>query len=566
MMRSLYSAVSGMAGNMLRMDVIGNNIANINTIGFKAGRVSFQETLGQLQQAGTAPTDINGGTASIHVGTGTLASGVSQLYTQGSLLMTGINTDLAMQGTGLFVLRDGETTLYTRDGSFQVDARGRMIAPGSGHIVQGYEYDQASKTFSTRLSDVYLPIKDVEPAQATTEVDLRGNLDADSQPQGSIMSTSTLYDAAGEMATTATALVDLRQSESGTGELVYDGDTVYVGAVVGGHSVSATLEVSGGTTLDDLATAIEDALNSPENISGITVTVTGDGQLLTETPDQMGTSVGIESLNLSATDPAGEPRSDFSAALAFSELQAARDAGQFVEETTVYDALGFAHTVEFTFTRVQGVNEFTWEAEVDDGTTEILDGGTGRVAFRPDGSLDALVYAATGGPVPTAILFNPGTGAESPVRLELDAGTPGAFDGLTMLRGSPSLESSQNGYSKGSFVRFSVDERGRIMGVFSNSVVRPISQLAIAEFTNPIGLTSTGSNAYMESPNSGSPTIGKSGEGINTTITPGALEQANVDLAKEFTDMIIAQRGFQANARVITSSNEVLSELINMTR
>lgn len=566
MMRSLYSAVCGLAGNMLRMDVIGNNIANINTIGFKSARVNFEETLGQVQQAATAPTDNAGGTNAVQVGTGSIVSGVSQLYTQGSLQMTGINTDLAIQGNGLFVLSNGEMNFYTRDGSFQLDARGRLVSPGSGNIVQGYIYDPTTATYGTRLEGVYLPIKDVEPARATTTVTLSGNLDADSEPTGSYMRTSVLYDSSGEIAGEATALVDLRQNAGDTDALLQAGDTVHIGAVVGGQTVSGNIAVAAGTSVSELVAQIEQVLNSPDSVSGVTVSMGADGRIFAETPDQMGTSAEIQTLNLSATDESGAPRGTFSAALAFGDVDTARDAGQFVEETTVYDALGFAHTVKLTFTRVQGLNELTWEAEVDDGETEITQGGTGRVAFRADGSLDSLVYDAIETSVPTAIQFNPGTGAESPLRVELAVGTRGAFDGMSMLRGSQSLESSQDGYGKGTFTRFSIDETGRIMGVFSNGVIRPICRLAIAEFTNPAGLTRVGSNAYIETPNSAPPTIGACGEGISSAIVPGALEQANVDLAREFTDMIVAQRGFQANARVITTTDEVLAELINLKR
>ncbi len=566
MIRSLYSAVSGMAGNILRMDVLGNNIANVNTIGFKAGRVNFEETLGQVTQAGTAPTDEGGGTSAIQVGTGTLVSGVTQLYTQGSLQMTGLNTDLAVQGEGLFVLSDGEMLLYTRDGSFQVDARGRLGSPSSGHVCQGFAYNYATGVYDTGLSDVYLPINDVEPARSTTKVKVAGNLDADSEPQGSYMKTSPLYDTTGAQITAATKLVDIREQTSGGTAVTSSGDTIFIGAVVGGQTVSTTLAVTDGTTIGDLAAAIETALNSPADISGILVGVGNDGRIYADTPDQMGTSAEIQTLALSATDSEGVARGTFSAALAFSDIETARDAGEFYEELTVYDALGYAHNIKFTFTRVEGLNEFIWEAEVDEGETPILSGGTGRVAFQADGSLDALVYDATGTSVPTAISFNPGTGAESPLRVELEVGTRGMFDGMTMLYGTQSLESSQDGYSKGSFTRFSIDELGRVMGVFSNGVIRPIAQLALAEFSNAAGLTRVSANAYIESPNSGAASIGVSGQGISSTITAGALEQSNVDLTTEFTSMIVAQRGFQANARVITTSDEVLQELLNIKR
>jgi len=548
------------------MDVIGNNIANVNTVGFKAGRVNFEETLGQVQQSATAPTDVSGGTNALQVGTGALGSSVSQMYTQGSLMMTGINTDLAIEGQGLFVLSDGEMRIYTRDGSFQADALGRLVSPGSGNILQGYAYDQELGTFETGVSNIYLPLKDVEPAHSTDTVVLSGNLDADSQPVGSHMRSSVLYDTMGDAVTEATALIDMRQSDSGIGTLTEAGDTIYFGAVVGGETVSSSIEVAAGTTLADLATQMTETLNSVEGVSGITVSVGDDGRLYAETPDQMGTAAEIQTLTLSASDSTGEARGTFSAALAFSDIEDARDAGQFFEEITVYDELGFDHTVKFTFSRLEGLNEFTWEAEVDDGETPVLQGGSGRVAFRADGSLDALVYDATGTSVPTALTISPQTGAEGVLRMELTGGTRGSFDGLTMLRGTQSLESSQNGYSKGTFTQFTIDEAGRVMGVFSNGVIRPISQIAIAEFTNPTGLTKINANAYIESPNSGPPTIGASGEGIGSILSPGALEQANVDLAQEFTDMIVAQRGFQANARVITATDEVLTELINIKR
>ncbi len=566
MMRSLFSAVSGLSGNMLRMDVIGNNIANVNTIGFKAGRVNFEEALAQMRKAATAPTDNVGGTNPIQVGTGSLVGTVNQLYTQGSLQMTGIGTDLAIQGNGLFVLSNGEMLFYTRDGSFQMDSRGRLVSPSSGYVVQGYEYDRETETYGASLTDITLPVKDVDPAKATTEILLRGNLNADSEPVGSAFQTGALYGAGGSLATGETALVDLREDETGIIPLLNEGDTVNFSATVGGDIVSGSLEVTASTTLSDLLTALADTLNSPDGISGITAHVGSDGKIYVESPDELGTTAEIDSLTVTAVDQNGETCNEFSAAMIFTETETARDAAQLVEETTVYDSLGFAHVVKFTFTRVMGSNEFTWEAEIDGGEAEILQGGSGRVTFRADGSLDNLTYDPVNNRVPTSLRFDPGTGADSPVTITLNGGTRGAFDGLTMLSGSPSLESSQDGYAKGAFTNFQIDEQGRIMAIFSNGVIRPIARLALAEFMNPGGLTRVANNAYIENPNSGQPTIGASGEGINSTVTAGALEQSNVDLAKEFTDMIVAQRGFQANARVITTSDDVLTDLINIKR
>jgi flagellar hook protein FlgE len=567
MMRALYSAVSGLASHMLRMDVIGNNIANVNTTGFKAGRITFAETFAQMQRAATGPGATGAGANPIQVGCGSTLGSASQLYTQGSLQVTGVGTDLAIQGNGMFVLSDGATTYYTRDGAFQLDAAGQLVSPTSGAIVQGYLYDRASETFGTELTKIQIPLNGVEPASETTLIELAGNLNADSQPLGSLLETSALYTADGSYASGTTALVDLRLGSSSTTTLVAAGDTIHLDGMIGGETVSAELAVAAETTLDDLAVALEDVLNSPDDVDGVTVTVDAQGRLSVETPDALGTSAGVDYISLSAVDSEGNGRSEFVSALGFSSLEDARDASSFTKTTQVYDALGFAHNVTLTFTRVTGENEFTWTAAVDSTGASILEGGSGRVSFRDDGSIESFRFDNVGADTPTALHLSPGTGARGPLVIAFDCGGQGSFEGLTMLDGATGVESNQNGAAQGVFMSFETDEYGLMTARFSNGVLRPLAQLAVAEFINPAGLTRVGNNAYIENPNTGSPVFGAPGGGIvSSTITSGALEQSNVDLAQEFTDMVVTQRGFQANARVITTSDEMLTDLINSRR
>jgi flagellar hook protein FlgE len=259
-------------------------------------------------------------------------------------------------------------------------------------------------------------------------------------------------------------------------------------------------------------------------------------------------------------------RDDFNSIIAMNETQSARDAGSFVEETTIYDSLGFAHVVRLEFTRVLGANQFTWAATVDGGDTPVLVGGSGRVTFNTDGSLSGFAFDPSNGVIPTRLTIGPTSGGATPLEIELNPGTFGGFDGITLLRSATSLEATQDGFTQGSLVDFRVDRNGEVVTLFSNGVTRPVGKLALADFVNPAGLLRSSDNLFQASLNSGDPLVATAGSGVDATIFSGSLEQSNVDLAREFTNMILAQRGFQASARVVTTSDEVLSELLNIKR
>lgn len=415
MLRALNAGVSGLRNHQVSMDVIGNNIANVNTVGFKASRVTFEEGFSQLLQGASRPPgdsgNITGGSNPMQIGLGMNVSSVDLLFTQGNLEATGINTDLAIQGSAFFVVSDGARQYFTRSGNFQLDADGRLVSSSNGLVVQGRVAEDG--VLGDIIQDIRLPFGQRSAAQATRTVLMAGNLDAEAE------------------------IGDIRQ-----------------------------------------------------------------------------TSI------------------------------------------TVHDAMGVRDELTVTFTKVSSTQ---WDYEVTMADGAPVSGATGSLNFDNEGRLVA--------PLPTdPFVYTPAGGA-SDVSLTLDFGSAGGLGGLSQFASpSSAVIRSQDGYTMGNLERFSIDQTGTITGAFSNGITMVLGQVALASFNNPAGLLRTGDNMYQSSANSGSAVLGYVNEGIQSTITPGALEMSNVDLAQEFTNMIRAQRGFQSNARVITTSDEMLQELVSLKR
>jgi flagellar hook protein FlgE len=241
---------------------------------------------------------------------------------------------------------------------------------------------------------------------------------------------------------------------------------------------------------------------------------------------------------------------------------------------TVFDSLGNKHVVTIQFTKTANANEWAWKAMYPDGTDITNQDGT--ILFNTDGSIQTV----TGNTLsidPNDPKLNGGAtpvvAAETPLDIELSFGTetaaadiPGKLDGLGQAGTISNVAVTQDGYEGGLLTQVSIDEKGEIIGSFSNGTVRTLAQIVLAVFNNSSGLTRVGGSLFDRSGNSGDPFIGAVGEAIQGKIVSGSLEQSNVDLAEEFTKMIIAQRGFQANARVITTSDEFLTEVVNLKR
>ena len=395
MLRSLFSGISGLRAHQTMMDTVGNNIANVNSVGYKATNTVFEDTLSQLVRAGGTPTTANGGINPVQVGLGVRLAGVETNFTQGATQLTGRSTDVMIQGDGFFVVNQGTTQEFTRAGAFSLEASGRLTTP-DGALVQGWPAVNGVINNQATPTDVTLPLGATIAPTPTSAVALGGNLPA-------------------------TAAI--------------------------GSAFTATI--------------------------------------------------------------------------------------------TTYDAQGTAVPLTFTLTKTAAD---TWSMGAPGSTP-----ATSTVSFDPTTGLPT-----TASPVAVTV------GGQA---LGID------LTKITQFGSSNTLTAvSQNGAAAGTLESFTLGADGIVTGVYSNGTRQSIGQVAIATFNNPGGLEKAGNSAYVASSNSGLAQIGAPGTGGRGQLIGGALEMSNVDLASEFTNLIIAQRGFQANSKIITASDEILQDLVNLKR
>jgi flagellar hook protein FlgE len=457
MMRALFSGVSGLKNHQTRMDVIGNNIANVNTYGFKSSRATFQDMISQTISGAARPEENIGGINPKQVGLGMTIASIDRIFTQGSLQTTGNQTDMAISGDGFFVVSDGDRKYYTRAGTFGLDKNGTLVNPANGLKVQGW---QATRNPAGEMvvnpsgstEDIVIPIYGKVDARETANIRYKCNLDSRM-------------------------------------------------AVV------------------------------PPNATG-----------------RMRSSAGITT-NIDA-----------------------------------YDSQGNTHRLTMVFWKT-APNQWTASAAITDTTVPLtLDvpagagqpnnaNPTGRInlRFSPDGKIIAVGDEGTPDELNQGTLVvnaNYRVAGNPNIRtIQLNLGKAGLLEGITQFA-SPSTTKAveQDGYNMGYMESFNVDNSGMITGVYSNGTKQTIGQVAMSVFTNPQGLTAVGENMFEVSNNSGQPNTGAANQAGRGKIVAGTLEMSNVDLSDQFTDMIVTQRGFQANSRSITTSDQMLQELLTLKR
>ncbi len=464
MMRSLYSGVSGLQNHQIRMDVLGNNISNVNTIGFKKGRVTFQDLLYQQMSGASRPNGDVGGINPKEIGLGMSVASVDTIHTQGALQTTGVMTDLSVQGNGFFVLKKGEQSFYTRAGDFGIDQQGRLVNPATGLKVQGWLAQTVGgrEVLSTSgaLQDLVIPVGSKDPARATARVDLACNLDKRTPeiPEGAAADT-------------------VEQGTWRVEEKVYD------------------------------------SFGNPHTLRVEFRKVTGQA-------NQWQATVNVDPQNPQAANVAvalGTP------------------------------AQGQANTFLVQFDNRGLLSRVTDAQGGQSPQTGALDIGV---------SFDVAGAAAGADGQPTRQTFRLGLGsvgsATSTVTQQAERSSTKVFE--------------QDGYTMGYLDTFKIDQSGVVTAVYSNGSNRTIGQVAIASFTNPQGLEKTGSSTFTQSNNSGMANIGPSGVAGKGKIIAGTLEMSNVDLAEQMTDMIVTERGFQANSKTIQTSDQMLQELLQLKR
>ncbi len=652
MLSSLFSGASGLRNHVVRMDVIGNNIANVNSVGFKRSRTLFQESLIQTLRGAGRPSAITGGTNPIQRGLGMSVASIDNIFTQGGLETSGQITDLALQGSGFFVLSDGRQNFFTRAGSFGFDGNSDMVSTANGLYVQGKMADSSGEIppMST-VGNIHLPFGQQDPAKETTSIQLLNNLNSVATNSESALASAgtTNIDSVSGLARDGaggihTVTITGNQATQSTAVSAVSGLTgtetlQSLGITQAGLAEATSVSVDNASqmtyltglaltsTVNELISAInkvpgvEAELDTSGAIS-ITRTYAGAGVnrnivlASTNTDEGTGSSapasetiVGVlfdsnpttasftanngTAHDMVATDVFtpnfGSAPSPTTLQLKISETTGlvygidglgggnvsirsntqlaagtatiTTDDTQYSTSSTVYDSQGGKHTLVLTFTKLVSNNTWVWQASLG-GSEQIVYGDKGTVQFNNDGSLNSFDFDGGG----NAIGINPENGADLMV-IQLDAGISGEFSGLTGFAATSTASVGyQDGYGLGVLDKIAIDPTGKILGIFTNGVTRTLAQLVLANFSNDQGLSKDGESMYEETANSGEAFIGVPGETVSATISSGALEASNVDLAEEFTGMIIAQRGYQANARVITISDSMLEELVNLKR
>lgn len=451
MMRSMYSGVSGLRVHQSKMDTIGNNIANVNTVGFKKGQVTFQEVFSQVVRGASAPTGGKGGTNPQQVGMGVGIGSINTIHTVGPGQRTDNPTDLMIDGEGFFVVSDDanyNNKFYTRAGNFTLDRDGSLVT-ADGFKVLGYGFDKDGNVTSD-VGGIRINKSETSAPVATKDIIFKGNLDS---------------------------RVD----------------------IINGPVPPALVEKQ--------------------------------GELI---------------------------------------------------DTVITDSLGNSYKVTFEMKkRIEGVDGSEWEMSVKD----VIDQSTGKSVFA-DPNDAAAIFTGT-----NTLKFDKSGKLINPEALDASLdfnGVPNIkgnmgenANGIIKLFDPDNIESTKNihqyantadfkpfahGNTSGTLEGFSIDATGTVIGSFTNGDKRALGQIMVAKFDNPMGLQKMGSNFFLDTRNSGEAQFGTAGTSGYGAMSPGTLEMSNVDISLEFTEMITTQRGFQANSRIITTSDEMLQELVNLKR
>jgi flagellar hook protein FlgE len=584
-------------------------------------------------------------------------STIDTLFQQGGLETTGQVTDMAIQGSGFFVLSDNSGVFYSRAGSFNFDANANLVDPSSGLFVQGrMAASDGTIPVSNPIGRITVPFGQQDPARATTEVAFGNNLNS--------MATDSIATLTSAGTTGITVVIGSAvNGAGGVHTLTIAGaqatNSAFTGANVAddgfgapGISLSANMTLSSlgvtdtsgfqlsrdnGAKIDTVSgltidSTVGDLLSAINQISDVRAELVGGEVQISRVRAGAGadynfvssaSSVTLDLVGGFATDgnivgvifgvadgatftanngtnhtftcgdifvPTGEVAQpsesldivvDETTGLAMGigglgrggveiSTQGGLTAGTAAITTddtihgtsiTVYDSQGGKHSLTIEFLKSVNTNEWNWTASFS-GIETIVSGASGLVRFNSDGSL--LDFRYDGGA--SGIAFNPNNGAAIS-QVDINAGTAGRFNGLTGFASSNTATiMKQDGYTVGILDKISIDQGGTIYGIFTNGVSRALAQILLADFNNQGGLLKAGSSLYQSSANSGEAMIGVAGETISGSISSGALESSSVDIAQEFTSMITAQRGFQANARIITTSDTMLEELVNLKR
>jgi flagellar hook protein FlgE len=584
---TLFTGLSGLDSNQTRLNVVGNNIANVNTVAFKSSRALFKPQFYVTDAGGSPPSEEFGGSNPSQRGLGAVVASIEKDFTTGSIEPTGKMTDMAIDGDGFFVVQ-GKEQKYTRDGSFLLNQANQLVT-SAGDFVQGFGVDDNGNIIAGALQNLTIPLGSLTKAQATENAAFVGNLNASGAVAtgASILNSNVaLSDVSAGVGSPAalsatTLLTDIRDASNLAGAPLFaDGDVLTVKGTRGGRDLPPlTFTISSTSTVEDLTNFYNQALGIDTSIAPAGLPTPG-ATFATLGSDPATSSRLIITGNLGKQNALSLAGSGFTSSnpnMTLSYLDGVDAAGNVsgaagesvFTSFVAYDSLGTPLTVNITAVlESKSDTGTTWrffatsaddtDAATFDPTATTQPGmrlGTGTLSFDNDGRL-------IGTTDPAIQITRTNTGAESPLTISLD------FSEMTALTSGTSqlLMSAQDGREMGTLTSFSVGANGYIVGAFDNSLTSILGQVAIATFDNPQGLVDKGGNMFIAGANSGVPKITGPLTLTAGSIRSGALELSNVDLSNEFINLIIASTGFTASSREITTSDQLLTELLNSAR
>ena len=571
-MPSFSIPLSGLSASSQALSTVANNLANLNTIGYKDEQIQFSDLFYQSFGA-------NGAGDPIQQGAGVQVSSKPSNFTQGNVTPTGVSTNVAINGNGFFVLRKDGVESYTRAGNFEVGTD-NLLETTDGQQVLGYPATDGVISTATGLSTLALGAGTISPATVTSKLALTTNLNA-TDPHGATYSTqATIFDSLGAShqvtytyTNASTPAVAAVPAQPATGALTMTALPVATQTLVVGSQTytfttsppaAGTNDVFIGSTVAETVANLVNAINGNYADTAGTASPGGYGTGTAANPDATAVDAGNGLINFTATVPGSAGFTATSSGTGSANLAWSTGAG-----ANGADAIAAVPAVVNTWTYA-----ITLPAADISGATAPVTLGTGTLVFNGDGTLKSIT--PTGGSTSTtnpSITVPPTVGGGGAQQVFADGANQLTFtwevydaNGNSVITQTAAADGTssiqQDGTGSGTLSDFNIGSDGTITGSFSNGKTGIVGQIALASFADEQGLTHDGDNDFSPTISSGQPNIGTPGAGGLGTISGGALEQSNVDIATEFANLIVAQRTYEANARVITTFDQVAQDTI----
>jgi len=539
-MSSFSTSLSGLNAEEQALSVISNDLSNLNTTAFKTGTPIFSDLFYEMLGS-------TGAGDPVQVGVGATMSSIASPFTQGNIATTGVPTDVAIQGNGLFILEPGNgTQVYSRAGNFTLNSQGYLV-DSNGNNVMGYPAVNGTVNTSQTLAPIIISSGQNYPPNATSDVQLDVNLDATSPAPVAASGTLTLTaNPANNDTVTIGGTTYTFVSALSVGPTVPD--QILIGAADSDTLANLAAAITGGTVGGN---GIGTIYSTGTAVNG-QVTATASGNALTVTA--LATGTGGSAITTTTTTANGS--------FASGTLVGGAAGGSFSAPIMVYDSLGDSHVLTFNFTKAASGS---WDYQITIPAADVgaagnpVVVGSGTLQFDSSGNLASPSADVTG--ISISGLADGANTLGLTWQLYNSAGTP-----YITQTAEPSATSAtqQNGYSAGTLQNYSINSSGIIDGILSNGQTVALGQIALATFPNYDGLTRLGENDYQSSLASGLPSVGTPGSGGRGTLDGSSLEQSNVDIATAFTQLIQAERGYEANAKAITTADNLMQAAINL--